>query len=37
MEYYNTKLIPFSFQKRILSGKFKRDDPPKALEIPPKG
>ena len=28
VEYYNTKLIPFSFQKRILSGKFKRDDPP---------
>ena len=28
VEYYNAKLIPFSFQKRILSGKFKRDDPP---------
>lgn len=32
VEYYNTKLIPFSFQKRILSGKFKRDDPPAFME-----
>lgn len=30
-EYYNTKLIPFSFQKRILSGKFKRNQPPKTF------
>ena len=28
VEYYNTKLIPFSFQKRVLSGKFKRNLPP---------
>ena len=27
-EYYNTKLIPFSFQKRILTGKFNREQPP---------
>lgn len=30
-EYYNTKLLPFSFQKRILTGKFKREQPPQAL------
>jgi len=32
VEYYNTRLIPFSFQKRILSGKFKRNDPPSFME-----
>lgn len=32
VEYYNTKKIPFSFQKRILSGKFDRNQPPKNLE-----
>lgn len=32
VEYYNTKKIPFSFQKRILSGKFDRNQPPETLE-----
>ncbi len=31
VEYYNTKLIPFSFQKRVLSAKFKRTLPPETL------
>ncbi len=29
VEYYNTKIIPFSFQKRVLTGKFKGEEPPK--------
>lgn len=28
VEYYNTKILPFSFQKRVLSGKFNRQIPP---------
>lgn len=28
VEYYNTKILPFSFQKRVLSGKFNRNIPP---------
>ena len=31
VEHYNTKLIPFSFQKRVLSAKFKRTLPPESL------
>ncbi|MDE7220590.1 MAG: ASKHA domain-containing protein [Oscillospiraceae bacterium] len=31
VEHYNTKLIPFSFQKRVLSAKFKRTLPPEIL------
>lgn len=29
IEHYNTKIIPFSFQKRVLTGKFKGEEPPK--------
>lgn len=32
IEYYDTKTIPFSFQKRILSGKYKRNNPPSFME-----
>lgn len=28
IEYYNTKILPFSFQKRIFTGKFNRTAPP---------
>lgn len=31
VEHYNTKLLPFSFQKRVLSAKFKRSLPPDRL------
>lgn len=31
VEHYNTKLIPFSFQKRVLSAKYKRSIPPESL------
>ncbi|MCI8525421.1 MAG: GntR family transcriptional regulator [Oscillospiraceae bacterium] len=31
VEHYNTRLIPFSFQKRVLSAKFKRSLPPDGL------
>lgn len=30
VEYYNTKIIPFSFQKRVLTGKFKGELPPES-------
>ena len=31
VEYYNSKIIPFSFQKRVLSGKFNRSLPPDGI------
>ena len=31
IEYYNTKMIPFSFQKRIFTGKFNRSLPPEGV------
>ena len=30
VEYFNTKVIPFSFQKRVLSGKYKRSQTDKS-------
>jgi len=35
VEYYNTKILPFSFQKRVFSGKFKRTLPPDSLQTKP--